>query len=285
MNISDYRLTAVWIFGAEIITPIEPPPAAVSPRRRTRRVIAPAAPQSPPATLEPCRLASPEMVRRSPWLVRLSGREPIRAGQLQQIGHAFRLCSGPTAKGKPAAVFRCECGSFSIHLLGAVRSGRVKACGCLAAKHKGLTIVGKVRCRSYDTWKDFVRFGKITHPRWTVKGGFERFIADLGRRPPGTRLARRIGAKGWVPGNCYWKPVARGVVFEDADDFPPLRSGKLTQVGETRILPRGKAGRLRRCIEVVCDCGSRSIVHHTQLATGKLRECESCRAAKRRTAR
>lgn len=40
--------------------------------------------------------------------------------------------------------------------------------------------------------------------RWTGRGGFARFLADLGERPAGMTLDRVNVDGDYAPGNCRW---------------------------------------------------------------------------------
>lgn len=46
--------------------------------------------------------------------------------------------------------------------------------------------------------------GIAVSPEWIGDGGFERFFAHVGRRPPGQTLDRRDNSRGYEPGNVRW---------------------------------------------------------------------------------
>lgn len=59
------------------------------------------------------------------------------------------------------------------------------------------------RCTSKraQKWADYGGRGITVCPEWS---SFDRFLADMGRRPPGLTLERRDNDLGYSPGNCVW---------------------------------------------------------------------------------
>ena len=107
----------------------------------------------------------------------------------------------------------CSCGSpeksfFIANLV----NGTTKTCGCGRIDH-GLS---KKQRPTYTVWnnmldrclnkkhpyyKDYGGRGILIAPRWLK---FENFFADMGKKPAGRTLERKINSLGYMPGNCVW---------------------------------------------------------------------------------
>lgn len=61
----------------------------------------------------------------------------------------------------------------------------------------------RTRCLNPNAaaYKRYGAKGVTVAPEWD---SFERFLADVGERPPGTTLDRIDGTLGYAPGNCRW---------------------------------------------------------------------------------
>jgi hypothetical protein len=62
------------------------------------------------------------------------------------------------------------------------------------------------RCQypPHPFYPDYGGRGISICPQWLGAGGFERFLADLGERPPGMTLDRRDVDGDYEPGNVRW---------------------------------------------------------------------------------
>lgn len=117
---------------------------------------------------------------------------------------------------------KCSCGKVRNVSGGELRRGRSKSCGC---KHRQLGRKpkhgesGRHRTREYTAWCSMItRCTGETHrsysryggrgiqicDRWLAKAGFENFLVDMGRCPPGCSLDRQDNDGNYTPSNCQW---------------------------------------------------------------------------------
>lgn len=112
----------------------------------------------------------------------------------------------------------CECGNRCVKSSHDIRQGGVQSCGCLFAdtitKH-GLSKSPEYtaweamvqRCRNPNNpgYKNYGGRGIAVCDQWVGPGGFERFLAAVGRRPGnGFSIDRINNELGYEPGNCRW---------------------------------------------------------------------------------
>ena len=141
-----------------------------------------------------------------------------RYGRL--VGISF---SHANRSGRAQWLFACDCGSETVTDGGNVRAGNTASCGCLHREISAarLTTHGHRAAKRHDPtyrawqlindsctnplsggWKHCGARGVAVCQRW--RSDFETFLADMGERPVGYILTRRIGDADFTPANCHW---------------------------------------------------------------------------------
>jgi hypothetical protein len=121
----------------------------------------------------------------------------------------------PTGRARWACA--CACGGSAVVCRDELRSGHVRSCGCIQGeRHRGVRAPDGHISRTYSTWqlmikrcmsatcREFDQYGArgiTVCERWR---DFQRFLDDMGERPPGTTIDRIDGTRGYEPGNCRW---------------------------------------------------------------------------------
>lgn len=146
----------------------------------------------------------------------------VRHGRLLGISYSHR---GPS--GHAHWHFACDCGAVLTADASRVRSGNTTSCGC---RHREISAArllvhghraAKRHDGTYRAWQSMKdacynaaspRYGSAgargidVCPEW--RHDYERFLADMGRRPPGTTLERRDPDRPYAGPNCAWRVTA-----------------------------------------------------------------------------
>lgn len=112
---------------------------------------------------------------------------------------------------------RCKCGIEKVISARYLRSGQTVSCGCFGKtqhiKHgyhgtstyrswKGM--IDRCYNRTNTDWHNYGGRGIRVCRRWRCKNGFAHFLEDMGPRPEGTTLDRRLTNGDYTPANCRW---------------------------------------------------------------------------------
>jgi hypothetical protein len=128
-------------------------------------------------------------------------------------------------------LIRCDCGGEKIVTRQNLRSGDTQSCGCLFEEHNrrrkwsthGESQTGrtaeyrawtsmKSRCinERHSKFQDYGGRGISVCQQWT--NSYERFLADMGRKPTPAHSIDRIDNDGnYEPGNCRWATAKQQV--------------------------------------------------------------------------
>lgn len=116
----------------------------------------------------------------------------------------------------------CDCGERPTVAGHHLKAGTTKSCGCLVVEtmQRTRTKHGLTGTTEYRLWCGMLRRcynpneksypiyggrGITVCDRWRGEGGFENFLADMGKRPPGKyELERKKNHLGYSPKNCCW---------------------------------------------------------------------------------
>lgn len=136
----------------------------------------------------------------------------------KKFGALLVLRTTRTSRGLMALV-RCDCGTEKTTEPGNLKSGASRSCGCMkpeksraAATRHGhssepefgawVQMLGRCLNPKNQAYPLYGARGISVCPRWKT---YEKFLADMGRRPSTKHSLDRIdNDRGYEPGNCRW---------------------------------------------------------------------------------
>jgi len=150
----------------------------------------------------------------------MRGKKPMNlAGQ--RFGRLIAVSRGSDGRW----LCRCDCGQSVARLVNKLRTGETRSCGCLrrevtAAKNVASTTHGDSHSAEYMAWacmqkrcynpkfrgfKYYGERGVKVADVWMGRGGYERFLEHVGRKPTAKHSLDRIDTYGdYTPGNVRW---------------------------------------------------------------------------------
>lgn len=124
----------------------------------------------------------------------------------KRFGRLVVMARDPDPKdSKTWWICECDCGETVSVRTALLISGKTRSCGCLHREElRGrLATHGMTGEPTYESWKHAKALDDVQMcQEW--RESFEAFLADMGERPEGTKLARIDPERGFAPGNCAW---------------------------------------------------------------------------------
>ena len=132
---------------------------------------------------------------------------------------------GSNKHSKVVALYQCSCGNTHEATKSAVKSNRIRSCGCLQKERAGTYLLkhGHSRAynksRTYRIWvgihtrctnqksKDYKDYGGRGITRCKSWDNFSTFLQDMGECPANSSINRINNNKGYTRLNCVWATV------------------------------------------------------------------------------
>lgn len=186
--------------------------------------------------------------------------------------------------GKNKASFcECDCGELKTILNFTLRNGTSTQCNkCRLNKNHGqsktctyriwMGIITRCYNENHKTYKYYGAKGIRISDEWLY---FQKFVNDMGIRPPGYQIDRIDPTKGYNKENCRWISKKENTSRQNNRliNITGMKFGKWNVIDRDLT----KAGRDQAYWNCICECGTKSSVIGSFLRKGKTKQCRDCK--------